>query len=85
MNARFALALLIVSLFALTACDENAMMSSTGFRLPDGDAEAGRDAFLYMQCHQCHSIKGMELPTDTRAGSAVCRAGRHGHQGEDLR
>jgi mono/diheme cytochrome c family protein len=38
------------------------MMSSKGFRLPDGDAEAGREAFLYMQCHQCHSIMGEQLP-----------------------
>jgi mono/diheme cytochrome c family protein len=37
-------------------------MSEQGFRLPDGDAVAGREAFLYMQCHQCHSIEGVELP-----------------------
>jgi mono/diheme cytochrome c family protein len=37
-------------------------MSEHGFRLPDGDAAAGREAFLYMQCHQCHSIEGEELP-----------------------
>jgi mono/diheme cytochrome c family protein len=37
-------------------------MAARGFKLPDGDAEAGREAFLYMQCHQCHSLKGEELP-----------------------
>ncbi len=36
--------------------------SSSGFRLPDGDAEAGLEAFLYMQCNQCHTIKGLDLP-----------------------
>jgi mono/diheme cytochrome c family protein len=30
--------------------------------LPDGDAVAGREAFLYMQCQQCHTIDGEELP-----------------------
>jgi len=37
-------------------------MSEKGFRLPDGDASAGRDAFVYMQCNQCHTISGVELP-----------------------
>jgi mono/diheme cytochrome c family protein len=36
--------------------------SSAGFRLPDGDADAGLEAFLIMQCNQCHTIKGMTLP-----------------------
>jgi mono/diheme cytochrome c family protein len=37
-------------------------MSEKGFRLPDGDPVAGRDVFLYMQCNQCHTIRGEELP-----------------------
>jgi mono/diheme cytochrome c family protein len=56
------MALILVSLAALSACDRDAMMSSKGFRLPDGDAVAGREAFLYMQCQQCHTIDGEELP-----------------------
>jgi mono/diheme cytochrome c family protein len=62
MKARSILTLVTVGLFALTACDQATVMSQRGFRLPDGDAEAGREAFLYMQCHQCHSIKGEQLP-----------------------
>jgi len=62
MNARSALTLVVVGLAALAGCDPDAAMSQRGFRLPDGDAEAGREAFLYMQCHQCHSIKGEQLP-----------------------
>ena len=46
---------------ALSGCDRDAIMSTRGFRLPDGNAAAGREAFLYMQCHQCHSIKGEQL------------------------
>jgi hypothetical protein len=38
-------------------------MSERGFRLPDGDAEAGRQTFIYMQCNQCHTIKNEDLPT----------------------
>jgi len=62
MKARSVLALLLVSLVALSACDQGAKMSTKGFRLPDGDARAGREAFLYMQCQECHSIKGEQLP-----------------------
>jgi len=62
MKARSVIAFLMVGLFALSACDEATLMSEKGFRLPDGDAQAGREAFLYMQCHQCHTIKGEQLP-----------------------
>jgi sulfur-oxidizing protein SoxX len=62
MKTRLVMALMLVCLATLTACDRDAMMSSKGFRLPDGDAIAGRDAFLYMQCHQCHTIDGEQLP-----------------------
>ncbi len=62
MKARSVLTLVLVAVFALTACDEATVMSQRGFRLPDGDAQAGREAFLYMQCHQCHTIRGEKLP-----------------------
>lgn len=62
MNARSALTLVVVGIAALAGCDPDATMSQRGFRLPDGDAQGGREAFLYMQCHQCHSIKGEQLP-----------------------
>lgn len=62
MKTRLVMALMLASLVTLGACDRDAMMSSKGFRLPDGDAVVGREAFLYMQCHQCHTIDGEELP-----------------------
>jgi hypothetical protein len=37
-------------------------MSEVGFRLPDGDPIEGREAFLYMQCHQCHTVAGEVFP-----------------------
>lgn len=42
-------------------CDRD-VMSEKGFRLPAGNVMAGREAFLYMQCHQCHTIEGEQLP-----------------------
>ena len=48
---------------AMTGCDEEKAMSERGFRLPEGNAQAGRETFLYMHCNQCHTIKGEQLPT----------------------
>lgn len=60
-------AMLVASTLFLVAlgagCDEEKIMSERGFRLPDGDPKAGRETFLYMQCNQCHTVKGEELPT----------------------
>ncbi len=58
MKTRFLLTLLLGSVVALGGCEPGARMSEQGFRLPDGDANAGREAFLYMQCNQCHSVVG---------------------------
>jgi sulfur-oxidizing protein SoxX len=55
--------LLLVSLAALGGCDQDRTMSERGFRLPDGNATAGRETFLYMHCNQCHTIKDEQLPT----------------------
>ena len=57
------LTLLLASLMALSGCDQDRAMSERGFRLPDGNATAGRETFLYMHCNQCHTIKGEQLPT----------------------
>jgi mono/diheme cytochrome c family protein len=57
------LLLLVAFAAMLSGCDEEKTMSERGFRLPEGNAAAGREAFLYMHCNQCHTIKGEELPT----------------------
>ena len=45
----------------LGGCDTGPR-SALGFRLPDGDPEAGRQAFLSLQCHSCHDVGGDTLP-----------------------
>lgn len=42
-----------------------ARSSPSGFRLPPGNAEAGKAAFLELQCSTCHTVKGVELPPPT--------------------
>ncbi len=61
MNIRTLLFLLFGLLLAAGGCNQNPK-SGFGFRLPDGDANQGREVFLYMQCNECHSIAGIELP-----------------------
>lgn len=46
---------------AITGCERD-YMSERGFSLPEGDPVAGKEAFLYMQCNECHTIAGIELP-----------------------
>lgn len=56
------MAILVATTMLGSGCDEDKMMSERGFRLPEGNAQAGRETFLYMQCNQCHTIKNENLP-----------------------
>ena len=61
MKKTMVLALLVICIAGASGCDRD-RMSEVGFSLPDGDPVAGREAFLYMQCNQCHTIAGEDLP-----------------------
>ena len=52
----------LIGLFLIISGCGQDPASGRGFRLPDGDAEEGRQVFLYMQCNQCHTVAGMALP-----------------------
>jgi len=45
-------------LVTLAACT---VESPFGFRLPDGDAATGRQAFLDLKCNSCHEVRGIAL------------------------
>ena len=53
----------IISLFAaaLVGCERD-MMSEKGFALPEGDPVAGREAFVALQCFECHTVTDEEFP-----------------------
>jgi len=61
MKLTLALALIALAFGVLGGCERD-RMSERGFSLPPGDAAAGRDTFIYMQCHQCHTVKGETFP-----------------------
>lgn len=54
--------LVLAALAAFTGCEAD-RMSEKGFSLPEGNALNGKEAFVYMHCHECHTISGEELPT----------------------
>ena len=74
MNKRPFLISLLALLWAVSGCNQDPT-SGAGFRLPDGDASQGREVFLYMQCNQCHTIKGIELPEIPFADPAYVELG----------
>lgn len=57
-----AIFILVLSLIGTTACGDR--MSEVGFSLPEGNAVRGQEAFVYLQCHSCHTIAGVELQQD---------------------
>jgi len=41
--------------------------SPVGFRLPEGDIERGKTAFVELECHACHPVRGVQdLPQPSR-------------------
>ncbi|MDA0679135.1 MAG: c-type cytochrome [Proteobacteria bacterium] len=55
---------IIFAVLLLAACEAD-RMSEKGFSLPPGNAMSGREAFVYMHCHECHTVVGEELPALT--------------------
>ena len=66
MNRSIAALILLFSVLTLSACEAD-RMSERGFSLPAGNALAGKDAFVYMHCHECHSVTGEEFPALARS------------------
>jgi mono/diheme cytochrome c family protein len=54
--------LLALGIGALSGCADHSVQ--VGFSLPEGNAERGREAFVYLQCTSCHTISGLELPQE---------------------
>lgn len=56
--------LITASLLVPVGCEPESK-SEKGFRLPDGDAEKGKETFVAFKCHQCHKVEGVVLPAPT--------------------
>jgi hypothetical protein len=71
---------LVPCLALLAACTQE---SSFGFRLPDGDANAGRQAFVNLGCNSCHEVEGvpiryLEGVVHVQLGGETTRVRTHG-------
>ncbi|MGB2403037.1 MAG: c-type cytochrome [Akkermansiaceae bacterium] len=49
-------------LVILVACGGKEKKMAKGFVLPSGDNEKGKQAFIELKCHRCHTVAGELLP-----------------------
>lgn len=49
--------------------------SGAGFRLPEGQINAGRDAFVRLECQLCHTVSGEKFAANLDAGAIVVPLG----------
>ena len=61
MTQKTGLFLVFAALASLSGCEAD-RMSERGFSLPEGNAMAGREAFVYMHCHECHTVVDEQFP-----------------------
>jgi mono/diheme cytochrome c family protein len=50
----------------LTAVACSGPKSGAGLRLPDGDVERGKVAFLELKCNTCHTVAGTEMASPSK-------------------
>ncbi len=51
---------LLALIALLQGCAPDALHSAAEFRLPTGDAEAGRRDFVELRCYVCHEVPGID-------------------------
>ena len=64
----------LAALAGLSGCEAD-RMSEKGFSLPEGNALAGREAFVYLHCHECHTVVGEEFPAVAMADPPFVQLG----------
>ena len=74
MTRKTAMILVLAALAGLSACEAD-RMSEKGFSLPEGNALNGKEAFVYMHCHECHTVVGEEFPVVTLADPPFVQLG----------
>lgn len=74
MRAVLRTALLAAYVLTLSACTWGPE-SPRGFRLPDGDAAVGKEVFVELRCHECHTVEGTELPAPEAEGPVMVALG----------
>lgn len=65
---------MLICTLTLFACEAD-RMSEKGFSLPEGNALSGKEAFVYMHCHECHTVAGVALPELVRSSPPIVELG----------
>jgi hypothetical protein len=73
MKFLFALAVLCLGYFVMASCESSE--SGRRLRLPPGNAERGRVAFVTLGCTECHTVVGVDLPRPNIDASDVVQLG----------
>ncbi len=60
----------------LAACTPDPVHSAAEFRLPTGNPEAGRRAFVDLRCYVCHQVKGVDVRFAGTAAASVELGGK---------
>ena len=66
---------LLATVCALQGCTPDAMTSGAAFRLPTGNVEAGRKAFVDLRCYVCHQVKGLDVRFEGTPAARVALGG----------
>ena len=69
------LALTTATLLGLCLACGSGEKSASGFRLPDGNVEAGKAAFLELKCNDCHTLAKVDLPRPEKPAITVALGG----------
>lgn len=67
--------LAIVACASILAACGPAPESARGFRLPDGNAQAGLQTFRQLECHACHDVPDVEPPAESAIATRVALGG----------
>ena len=77
---RFFLLAAGMALMLTTLAGCSALYSPFSFPVEEGSVAAGRQAFIDQQCHQCHTVAGVELPDLAGASEPMLELGGEVHQ-----
>ena len=67
---------LIALLGLLGGCAPDQLHSAAEFRLPTGNPEAGRRAFVGLRCYVCHQVKGIDARFEGTAAASIELGGK---------
>ncbi|MFN8007803.1 MAG: hypothetical protein U0V70_12400 [Terriglobia bacterium] len=79
MRHKFFIFVLTIALILLIQCGVGPK-SGRGFRMPDGDPEKGKVAFVDLKCHECHTVKEVELPSPSTHAAVMVILGGETYQ-----